>query len=126
MSIFLTTIILIAIIIISFYSAGKYAKMPPSRIMFAAFGSMFFVLLLLHIGRWIGRGEDYRLLLTKRDVITNALYESRKINNNLESAAILKDIIDFNTSLAEYKYYNKAFILGQYVDDRVEDIEPIK
>ena len=54
------------------------------------------------------------------------LVESRKVENNIESAAVLKDIIDFNTSLAKMKYYNKTFLFGQYVDDRIESIEPIK
>lgn len=53
-------------------------------------------------------------------------FTSRKINNNLESAAILKNVMDFNLLLSEMKYNNKTFIIGQYVDDRVDNIEPIK
>lgn len=69
---------------------------------------------------------QFNKLIVKRESFVNSLEESRKNGRELESATILKEISDFNQELASDKYDNKIWFLGQYIDDRIETVQPIK
>jgi len=61
-----------------------------------------------------------------RETFETSLNESRKNGNEFESATILTEVIEFNSNLARIKYNNKNAFLGQYIDDRIENIKAIK
>lgn len=131
MNLLFTAIVLLFIITIAFIKANKISVKNNADLLFKQaswilLGLFISALLMAHLFSIISRYVDYKEIVIRRNAIHSALIESRKVENNIESAAVLKDIIDFNTSLAKMKYYNKTFLLGQYVDDRIESIEPIK
>ena len=131
MNLLFTAIVLLFIIAIAFIKADKISVKNNADLLFKQaswilLGLFVSALLMGHLFSIVSRYVDYEEIVIKRSVIHNVLVELRKVENNIESAAVLKDIIDFNTSLAKMKYYNKTFLFGQYVDDRIESIEPIK
>lgn len=69
---------------------------------------------------------DFEKLAVKRQSFVESLEYSRKNGKELESATILKEITDFNQQLASEKYDNNHWYLGQFIDDRIETLEPIK
>jgi len=66
--------------------------------------------------------EEYSI---ERNAFIETLNNSRKLDG-YENAALTLEIIKANKSLALKKYKNKRFIIGYYVDDRYEQLEPIK
>lgn len=131
MNLLFTTIILLAFTIGCFYLVNKSEDIKFIRLLGLDFalgilGSIGVFIFIVHLFLSLTKGVDYNSLLNKRVSIINSLDKAREISNNLESAAILKEIIDFNTKIADAKYTNKTFFFGQYIDDRVEGIEPIK
>lgn len=69
---------------------------------------------------------DYNMFVAKRNAFESTLLESRKSGNPYETAAIVKEVSEWNIKLAEHKYDNKNRFLGQYIDDRIETLTPIK
>ncbi len=51
------------------------------------------------------------------------LKTSRENGRELEATAIIKDVAIWNQDLAEQKYYNSFFLLDNYFDDRIENLE---
>lgn len=63
------------------------------------------------------------LILT---AIESTLAQSRLNGNEYESAAIVKEVSEWNINLAEFKYNNQNWYIGQFIDDRFENLNPIK
>lgn len=89
-------------------------------------GCIFSIWLILHTICWSLTAHTFNKLVVSRQSFVETLEESRKNGRELESAAILKEISGFNQRLASEKYNNQIWFLGQYVDDRIETLEPIK
>lgn len=102
------------------YEYDDWAVLPGGlAILFGCF--LFFHLLFC-----IGIGYDYRQLETKRMSMQKTLDEARVNGRELEAASILRDVTTFNAELASLKLKNSTFLLGQYVDDRVDTLQPIQ
>lgn len=82
--------------------------------------------MIVHLGHFLTVNYRYEVFLSKRNAFELTLKNSRENGNELESAAIVKDVAKWNQKLAAAKYNNKTLFLGQYIDDRVEDLQPIK
>ncbi len=84
------------------------------------------IYLILHIVGWSVSSYSYNVFLVKRNAFVETLKEARKGKNQFEVAAITKDVSEWNQKLAEAKYDNNIFLLKDYVDDRVINLQPIK
>ena len=119
-------ILIIALGVILFQLFDKYYDT-----VFAIFGSIMLVVfaigyLLVHISLWASASYRYKCLVAEREAIAMTLEHARSSENNIELAAITKDLCEFNSKLAEEKLNNSVFLLKDYVDDRVMDIKPIQ
>lgn len=88
--------------------------------------TVFGFYLLLHLLLWSLASYEYNAFLEKRNAFEQTLKVARENGRELEAAAITKDISEWNQQLASRKYSNKVFLLADYIDDRVETLEPIE
>lgn len=89
-------------------------------------GCFFTIWVIGHSISYFTKSYSFNKFIVKRESFVNSLEESRKNGRELESATILKEISDFNQQLASDKYDNKIWFFDQYIDDRIETVEPIK
>lgn len=82
--------------------------------------------LLFHTVEWATATYDYNKFVAKRNAFISTLETARSLDNNIELAAIAKDISQWNQDLAEAQYQNSLFLLTDYIDDRVNNLTPIK
>lgn len=82
--------------------------------------------LVMHLIAWSLSSYEYGLFLEKRNAFEQTLNEARKNGNEYETAAIVKEVAEWNQKLAEIKYDNKTLFYDQYIDDRIEMVKPIK
>jgi hypothetical protein len=117
------TIILLAILLIGIYIANKSYNFDLLGIVLSTVSGLY---LVMHLLFWALASYDYNLFVEKRNSFVFTLESSRENKRDLESAAILKEISDWNQELASQKYNNTLFLLDDYIDDRIEYLEPIK
>ena len=118
----ITLIILIVLVGIGIYLTTTLNYEFLGIIMCVIFG----IWLLIHIFGWGLKSYEYGLFVKKRNSFELTLKEARKNGNEYETAAIVKDVAQWNIKLAVYKYDNKTLFFDQYIDDRIELLKPIK
>ena len=118
----ITLIILIVLVAIGGYLTTKWDYEVLGIIMCLIFG----LWLIIHFFAWGLVSYKYGLFVEKRNAFEQTLQFARENGNEYETAAIVKDVAEWNQKLAEYKYDNKTIFLDQYFDDRIELLEPIK
>ena len=118
----ITLFILIALIAIGGYLTTKWNYELLGTFMCLAFG----LLLILHSFALGIVSYEYELFVQKRNAFEQTLKNARENGNEYETAAIVKEVAQWNVELAEYKYDNKTLYFDQYIDDRIELLEPIK
>lgn len=87
---------------------------------------VFGVALFIHSLAFGLKTYSYEIFVEKRNSFEKTLDNARENGNEYETAAIVKEVSDWNMKLASAKYDNKTFLLDQYIDDRIEDLEPIQ
>ena len=117
-----TSIILIALLLISGYLTTLWDYEELGVIMCVIFG----LCLIAHSISWGVVGYNYGLFVEKRNAFEQTLIVARENGNEYETATIIKEVARWNVNLAEYKYNNKTLFFGQYIDDRIDTLEPIK
>jgi hypothetical protein len=70
-------------------------------------------------------GKEYRMLAIEQQEMQRSLNYSRSLNNN-ENSAILLKTMEWNVALAKLKAKDKTFLGDSFVDDRIQNLEPIK
>lgn len=118
----ITFIILIALVSLGVYLISKFEYEPYGVILLIVSG----VWLIIHSICFGTSTYEYEQFITQRDAFEATLNSSRNSGNSYETAAIVSDVSEWNIKLSEMKYDNKTLMLGQYVDDRIELLEPIK
>ena len=88
-------------------------------------GSLVAIYLFTHLYFWLTSTIVYEQFRIKRQAFVYDLNNSRKNNRELESATILKDISQWNQDLASFKYQNTLWLIDDYIDDRIDTLEPI-
>jgi hypothetical protein len=119
-------IILISLLLlffVGFFIAKKSYDYEFLGIVISFISGMY---LLIHILFWSTASYDYGIFVAKREAFVETLNDARKNNNPLELAAITKEVSGWNQELAENKYNLKVFLLKDYVDKRVEKLQPIR
>lgn len=84
------------------------------------------IYLLVHVIIWSTSSYEYNKFVVKRQSFVETLKEARKNVNNYELASLSREVSQWNSNLAVTKYQNKLFFLGDYIDDRFENLESIK
>lgn len=82
---------------------------------------LFFFILLTSMSSY-----EYERFMVRRSAFEQTLNECRLNGNQYETAAIVKEVSEWNESLAENKLDNSKFLMETYVDDRFESLKPIK
>jgi hypothetical protein len=125
----ITGIILLVLAILFFYLGNllheRYDYIGTS-IVLVTFGVTFSVWFVFHVIGISMKSYSYNRLVVMRESFVTSLEESRESGRELESASILREVVQFNQRLASQKYNNKIWFLGQYIDDRIENLEPIR
>ena len=119
----ITLIILTIIVAIGVYLSRKAYEYD---ILGVAIVLIFGIWLIVHTLCILTVSYSYERFVVKREAFVKTLNSSRENGNQYETAAIVKEVAEWNTKLAEYKYDNKTFWFDQFIDDRVEDLEPIQ
>lgn len=83
-------------------------------------------ILLFHVPFILMVEYDYELFVEKRNAFEETLKDARENGSDIERAAIIQNVSDWNVKLAAAKYDNTTWLLDQYIDDRVMELEPIK
>lgn len=117
------TIILCVLTGIGIYLANKTYDFEILGIIIS---SVFGLYLIIHLLIWSLASYDYNLFVEKRKAFVSTLENAREKGRELEAAAITKEVAEWNKTLASSKYTNKVFLLSDYIDDRIEDLEPIE
>ena len=116
-----------AIILIVLFIFGAYLSEETDYIELGAIIAVVCVALFIaNIVGWTSTSYRYNVLEIERNSFVSTLKHARENGSELEVATIVRDIVKWNKELMVYKYQNKIFILGNYIDDRVELLEPIK
>ena len=118
----ITTIITVLVIALGFYlvKTEEFEFLGTLLTLSAVFW------LLTHILMIGTQNLEYERFLIRRDSFEQTLKSVRENGNPYESAAIVKEIADYNIELAMTKRDNKKAFFGQYIDDRFELLTPIK
>ena len=82
--------------------------------------------LIIHLLFWSLSGYEYNLFVVKREAFKETLDAARETNNQIELAAITKDISEWNKELATNKYNASLFMLKDYIDKRGLTLEPLR
>lgn len=124
----ITTIILITLIALGIRLYNK--NDPYSYIMYDFYGFVICLIfgtwLIIHIVGMAKASYEYELFVQRRNAFEQTLNSARENGNQYETAAIVKEVAEWNTTLATEKFYNKTAWFDQYIDDRIETLEPIK
>lgn len=115
-------LILIALFILGLYLCNTRNYAFLGFILSVVFG----IYLVIHILMWSINSFKYKNFVTKRDAFEQTLKDSRLNGNPYESAAIMKEVADWNIKLASMKYQNTLFLAKDYINDKVDNLEPIK
>ena len=117
-----TLIILIALFGIGFYLTTKWDYEVLGGFMCLIFGTW----LLIHCVCYFTVSFRHELFVAKRNAFEQTLNEARANGNEYETAAIVKEVAIWNQELASDKYKNNTIYFDQFIDDRIELLEPIK
>ncbi len=116
-------IILLALLITGVRIAKKSYDYDILGFFIASLSGLF---MFFHLISWLSVSYEYGSFIAKRAAFEQTLNEARKANREYETAAIVKDVASWNSKLASMKYDNKTWLFDTYVDDRIEDVQPIK
>ncbi len=87
---------------------------------------IFGIILIIHIIFWSTGGYRYKMIIEERKIFQKTLNESRDKGRELENAAIIENIIIWNSELAIMKMDNNMWLFDCYTDDRIESVNFIE
>ena len=118
----ITLFILLVLTVLGIYLLKDYTYDPLGPTMTLIFG----IWLLIHSFCLLTVSYDYKVFVQERNAFEQTLKNSRETGNEYETAAIVKDVADWNTRLAQKQYDNTTLWFDQFIDDRFDDLKPIK
>lgn len=122
----ITLIILIAIVLIGILLVTKSKYHDDKDVLGVGMIFIFGIAFVFHCSCYFFTVYNYKLIVSERNSFEQTLTQSRLSNNNYEAATILKEVIEWNKGLAKLKYQNSTLFLDQYIDDRIDELQPIK
>lgn len=82
--------------------------------------------LAIHVICWSTASYNYRCFVAKRNAFEQTLHDCRATGNQYETATIVKEVSDWNETLAEKKIDLTTFVYGNYEVEEVLTLKPIK
>lgn len=119
-------IMIITIALLALIGIGIYLIHLEVDLLGILLSAIFFLYLIVHLLCWSLSSYDYNIFVEKRNSFVETLEYARENESKFELASITRDVSEWNQKLATFKYQNKLFLLKDYVDDRMMDLEPIK
>lgn len=117
---------IIIIILIGVFIASRFMEDADNKIIEAAgliLTIITVILLFLSSILMICKPLVYRTMSAKREGIVQTM--SKNTLSEIERAGVASKIIEFNQDLEWYKSFNKTFIVGGFISDKFEDMQPI-
>ena len=71
-------------------------------------------------------GYEYEKFVVERNSFVESLEYARKKGNEIELASITREVSEWNKQLASSKYDNTVFLLSNYIDNRIQTLDPIR
>lgn len=84
------------------------------------------IYLIVHVTAISLKSYSYEKFVVRRDAFEQTLHAARENGNEYETAAIVKEVAEWNQYLRSQQYDNGTVFFDQYIDDRVMDLEPIE
>lgn len=72
------------------------------------------------------KSYNYNVFVEKGKALEFSIKYNRDNDMNIESAAILKEVVKHNQELSKLKLDRRTFFKKQYIDSRVNDLKYIK
>lgn len=118
-------IILVSVLVGCFVSFKwfEYNDFPVIPIILGVISGIWLLIFILMTSL---SSYEYEKFVVRRNAFEQTLNECRLNGNQYETAAIVKEVSDWNQQLAENKLDNSSYLMGTYVDDRFEQLKPIK
>jgi hypothetical protein len=118
----IVTIILVALIAFGLWKE-RTDDYGTDYILLVLFSSavLFFHLLFVGLASF-----DHGEFVAKRNAFESTLQNARESGSEMESAAILKEVSEWNQRLASRQFSNSQLLLDPYIDDRIDNLKPIK
>ena len=69
---------------------------------------------------------DSKKLIIEHDALQKTINYVKEDYTDLQSAMLHEQVIEYNRSLANYKYWNNNFIMDSTIPDEIDELEPIK
>ncbi len=124
-----TTIIALSVlslgIFLLMWGRKDYSRMGAevSGAIMSLFTLIFLLIHMISIGL---SSYNYHVMVKKRDAFELTLKEARESGNELEAAAIVKEVAEWNVWLANQQYDNTTLFFDPYIDDRIDSLKPIR
>lgn len=96
------------------------------KILSTVISSILGIWVIIHIIMWINVPYSYENFKVQRDAFEDTLNESRINGRENESATIILQVKDINMKIAKNKYLNTLWWYDWCIDDRINELEPIK
>ena len=124
----ITTIVLLGFVFLGIYlvKTSDYLDTTGKEIIGFLTIVLFGVVLVVHVISLSLVTYEYNSFVVKRDSFQQTLKNARENGNEYETAAITKNVAEWNVKLAQSKYDNTTLFFDQYIDNRVMQLEPIK
>jgi glucan phosphoethanolaminetransferase (alkaline phosphatase superfamily) len=122
-TLFILIVLTITSIRISIVSKNDYNE--TREVLTILISIILVIIIVVHCIYYFTSAYNYELLVEERNAIEQTLNNTKKTENNFEIGSVMGEVIKYNQRLAKYKFDNKTLLLDQYIDDRVESLEPI-
>lgn len=119
-------IILSAICLLFIFLSRKYYRYDNLVIFTTTMYLVTSIFIFFHILFWSIRGYEYNVFVAKREAFVLTLESARKSGNEIELAAVVSKISEWNESLFKFKVNRKTFLIRDYTDPRIMKLEPIR
>lgn len=115
-------ILLVLVILGLFIALESYDYDTLGWVMVVVFG----VWGIFHTIEWVSASYDYDVLVVERNSYQETLNNIRENGNDLETATIASEIMEFNRRIEVQKRQNQTWFYDCFIDDRIDELNPIK
>ena len=87
-------------------------------------GIVLLAMILVGFGSvYFGSQDEVVKYYAVKDTIENARFNEM---DSLEKATLINKIIETNSIIASYQYWNKVFIIKEFIVDEIDNLTPLK
>lgn len=123
MLLILTAVVIVFIIIAVLFDHNDVEFLAGVSMVIAVIALIW---LVIHVICWSTASYNYRCFVAKRNAFEQTLHDCRATGNQYETATIVKEVSDWNETLAEKKIDLNTFVYGSYEVEEILTLKPIK